>query len=369
MTLPTLTEYRQSTLRALEVCPRRTRFALEAGELTTGWTGGSTRLGTLFHQFVDEYLNTLKNPDYGDDNGPATSLATEEAVNVAREVYAASPHLLDADDYGALIGMAVRFCDFPWDVRRILFQEDDLRTELVCPDGEVRTLKGAPDLVVSDPPHGVIIYDWKTGKGQPKSPRQKEEDGEAVEGEQYLSDVGKFQRQVYGALVLRALPSVHYAVMWEVPMRFPKYGPRYARLSRDRLEHVEPRIAAHMMKLGRGVTEGEGSDVWAPISGSQCNHCEVARSCPIPAGMRGDGAVGTQVEADIEARRYSRGKAMYTQAAERLKARAEAGLPPGRPNGREELRWGPEVDAWQRKGGGRKFGLWPREISSEETVA
>jgi hypothetical protein len=62
VSLPTLTEYRQSTLRALEVCPRRTRFALETGDLITGWTGGSTTLGAIFHEFVFDYMETLKKP-------------------------------------------------------------------------------------------------------------------------------------------------------------------------------------------------------------------------------------------------------------------------------------------------------------------
>lgn len=355
MTLPMLTEYRQSTLRGLELCGRRTRFSLEAGDLATGWTEDSADLGTVFHSFVDEYLNTLKRPDVR----PAKRMPTEEAVNVAREVYDASPITLDADAYGALIGMAVRFCEFEWDVDRILFQEDPLRSELVCPDGEVRTVKGQPDLVMADPPHGVIIYDWKTGLGQPKSPRKKEPEGEAVEGTRYLSEAGKYQRQVYGLLVLHAIPAARYAVMWEVPMRFPTYGPRHARLDRSALEHVEARLGSHMMKLARGIEEGPQSDVWRPRNGAQCFHCEVQASCPVPPRQRGVGAIRDQVDADIVARRFVRGKAMYTQAAEQLKARQAAGLPAGRVNESEEARWGPEPDAWQTKGGGRGFDIWP----------
>lgn len=371
MTLPTLTEFRQSDLRSLEVCPRRLRKAYEAGDLITGWTGESTTLGTLFHMFVYEYMQTLKRSEVR----PAKRMSSEESVVIAREVYDRSPWVLSGEHYGALMGMAARFATeqwSEWDVRRILFQEEPLRAEVRCPDGEVRTLKGAPDLVYSDPPHGVIIYDWKSGLGQPKSPRRAEDDGEAVEGVQYLSDVGKFQRLIYGFLVLTMLPAARYAALWEVPMRFAKHGPRHARLAREQLEHVEPWIASNMEKLDRGIREGEMSDVWEPKAGSQCNHCEAERGCPIPPGMRGAGAIRTQTEADIEARRFVRGRAMYQQAAERLKAHQEAGLPPGRINGREEARWGPETDAWRQKGGGRKFDVFPAEIettSSEEQAA
>jgi hypothetical protein len=89
----------------------------------------------------------------------------------------------------------------------------------------------------------------------------------------------------------------------------------------------------------------------------------------VPPQMRGVGAVESQTAADIEARRFVRGRAMYQQAAERLKARQEAGLPPGRVNGREEARWGPEVDAWRERGGGRKFDVFPAETTSESERA
>lgn len=365
MTLPVLTEFRQSTLRALEVCPRRTRVALETGDVITGWTGGSTTLGTIFHMFVFAYMETLKKPDVR----PAKNMATEDAVNVAREVYAGCPWVLDAEEYESYIGMVVRFCEFEWDVGRILYQEEPMRVDLPCPDGEVRTLKGAPDLIMADPPYGVIIYDWKTGKGQPKSPKKVEEDGAPVEGKHYLSDVGKYQRRVYGTLALHKIPTARYAILWEVPMRFAKHGPRYARLDRSELEHVEPWIADHMMKLDRGLREGPGSDVWEAKPGSQCfPHCEAARGCPVPPGLRGVGAIDSQTAANVEARRFVRGKAMYQQAAERLKAWQEAGYPPGRPNDREEVRWGPEPDAWREKGNGRKWGVHPRVDLIETTT-
>jgi hypothetical protein len=103
MTLPILTEYRQSTLRAMEVCPRRTRFALELDEdLTTGWTEGSADLGTVFHAFVVDYMKTLRRPEFR----PAKQMPTEEAVNVAREVYAACRSSSTPTITTALMGMA-----------------------------------------------------------------------------------------------------------------------------------------------------------------------------------------------------------------------------------------------------------------------
>lgn len=367
MTLPQLTEYRQSTLRAMEVCPRRTRFALELDEdLTTGWTEGSADLGTVFHAFVKAYMEQLATPEFR----PAKQMPTEEAVNVARTTYAELPIVLDSDGYEALMGMVVRFCEFEWDVNRILALEDPLHVDLLCSDGEVRTVKGQPDLIMADPPHGVIIYDWKTGLGQPKAPKVAPEEGAPVEGKQYLSDAGKYQRRVYGLLALHTWPSARYAVLWEVPMRFAKYGPRHARLSREQLEHVESPLADHMMKLDQALRDGPQSPLWKPKNGAHCFKCEVARSCPVPPGQRGTGALESQAAAHVEARRWVRGKAMYEQAAERLKAWQEAGHPPGQPNERDAVRWGPEPDAYTTKGGGRGFKLWPAiETTSTDSEA
>lgn len=364
-----LPEFRQSLLRSMEKCPRRTRFALEAGDLTTGWTEGSADLGTVFHMFVHEYLNTLKKPDVRG----ARQMATEDAVNVAREVYQSLPIVLTVEEYEALIGMVVRFCEMQWDVRRILFQEEPLRAELTCRDGVVRTVKGAPDLVYSDPPYGAICFDWKTGKAKPKSSKKVEEDGKPVEGKYYLSDTGKFQRVVYGALILLSLPSLRYVVLWEVPMRFPSYGPRHARLERSELEHVLPLIADHMQKIDDALREGPQSRLWAPKNGSHCSKCEVQFGCPVPPRQRGDGVIGSQLDMDIAARRFVRGRAMYTQAADQMKAAVEAGVAvAGRVNASEEVRWGPEPDAWRRKGGGRKFDVHPVvdvvKVEGEEAV-
>jgi hypothetical protein len=99
--------------------------------------------------------------------------------------------------------------------------------------------------------------------------------------------------------------------------------------------------------------------------------CEVQASCPVPPRQRGDGVIVDATDAAIVGRRYVRGKAMYEQAAGQLKAHQELGGTPARVNEAEEVRWGPEPDAWQRKGGGRKFGIHPAvvKVENEERAA
>lgn len=349
MKLPQLDEFRQSTLRAIEVCPRRTKHSLAAGDIATGWTEGAADLGTVFHAVAAEMMATLRR------QGEA-QMATEEAVVIAREVYAASPITLSAEDHDALNWMVLGFCKYKWRPERTLAIEEPLRIEVVCPDGVVRVAKGQPDLVIADPPKGLVVVDYKTTRAKPRAPREAPAEGEPIRGKEYLTDVGTFQRQFYGFLLLRSYPSVEYVTLRELLVRYPEEPPREATLQRSDLEHVEPRIGTAMMKLDDALSDPE-SDFWRPKPGRQCNKCEVARSCPIPVEQRGDGALETQEDADALAQVYVVSKALYSQAASQLKAWEEAGNPPGRVNDREEVRWEPPV------GKGRRFGLNERRAA------
>jgi PD-(D/E)XK nuclease superfamily protein len=354
MKLPQLEEFRQSTLRAMEVCPRRTMHALSVDpDTTTGWVGQTDDLGTMTHEVCWEIMRTLRRQG-------EPSMSTEEAMVICREVYAASPIVLSAEEHDDLGWMVRGFASYRWRPERILAIEEPLRLEIVCPDGEIRTLKGTPDLVIADPPRGLYCTDIKSGRSKPKAPRETPPEGEPIEGAQYLSDHGLFQRRVYGCLLLHRYPVAEYVWLQELPLRYPGEPPRIAKLHRSDLEHVLPWIGAHMMKLDNALREGPKSKLWKARPGSQCNKCEVGISCPIPPEMRGDGAIDTDERADEVAGVYVVAKAQYTQAAAQLKARQESGCRPGRANDREEVRWGPEPNAWESKGGGRKFGLWPR---------
>jgi hypothetical protein len=75
----------------------------------------------------------------------------------------------------------------------------------VCSDGVTRVLKGQPDILLADPPDGLVVVDLKSGRGRPKGPRVEPEAGEVVEGRQYLSDL--FQGDTYSLLALRRYPA------------------------------------------------------------------------------------------------------------------------------------------------------------------
>lgn len=382
--LQPLTIYRQSTLAGLETCARRTRFALQAGDdVTTGWVESTGDLGTVFHAVVAEILRTMWRHDHH-------LMPTEEAMVICREVYAAGDITLPSEDRRTLSGLVLAFCKFPFNPRRIPTMvgpdgiepiiEQRLTLDVVCPDGKTRTLKGQPDLIMFDPPHGLLVADWKSGQGKPPEPRDKTkimhregmDDVEIVKGAEYLSDRGHFQLDTYGLLALlgrlddgsRIAEGAHYVTLREIHLRTSKE--RLATIDRNQaVEHVMPALAAHMQRLDRGIAEGIHSAVWKPRPGKHCvKQCPVARSCPIPREMRGDGAITTQAQADAAARQWMVTGAQKDQARSQSVAWTEAGNPPGQINEREQLRWGPEADMWMTKGNGRKFGAWPNPEDS-----
>jgi hypothetical protein len=268
--LPTLTEYRQSTLRAHATCPRRTRFELQAGDVTTGWSEAYADLGTVGHAVLAEIMETLRRQG-------EKQMATEEAMVICWEVYNAHPVILPAKERG--------FC----------------------------------------------------------------------------------QREVYGLLVLHRYPHTRYAMLRELPLRFPHEGPREADLQRSDLEHVEKAVGSRMMKLAHAIEEGPKSPLWSPRPGSHCNKCPVARSCPVPREMRGAGAIATPAQADAAASALVRLSAKREQLTGQVKSFHESTGHAAVVNEHEEMRWGPDRDAWRAKGGGRKFSLWPR-VESEDAA-
>jgi hypothetical protein len=367
--LTPLTEYRQSLLAGFETCARRTRFSLQVdGDYPTGWVESTGELGQAFHAVAAEMLRTMYRQG-------EVQMPTQEAVEIMREVYAAGDIVLPTEDRHTLRGLVLGFCAFEFVPTRIVALEERLTLDVPGPDGVLRTVKGQPDLIMLDPPDGLVIVDWKSGKGKPKKPRTPEEgqvvkegDREIVYGKRYLSERGHFQLDTYGLLALKGrrddgtmlMPDAQRVTLREIHLRSGEE--RVATLGLAELEHIEPDIGDHMMKLERAIAEGPKSPLWSPRPGSHCSRqCPVVRSCPIPREMRGQGAIATQAQADEAARQAAvlagqREALIGTDG--QLKAWEEAGNPPGRANDREEWRWDPP-GAWVAKGGGRKFGLYP----------
>ena len=341
--------FRQSTLASLEICPRRTYYGLRTpDDLAVGYVEATGDLGSMIHLVFAEILRTLYRQS-------EQQLSTQEAIEVAYEVMAKSDIVLPADERDTLIGLTLNFCEKKWDTRRFMPTangpaiEQRLSMEIKCQDGKTRTFTGQPDLLMADPPDGIAIYDWKSGRGQPKAPRTPPPEGEPVVGKKYLSDRGHWQLDSYGCLGLHEYPQANRATLYEFHLRSGTW--RLAHLYRSDLEHVEREIGVQMMKLERGIIEGEESKIWYPRSGRQClRQCPVAYSCPIPAEQRGIGAIESEEDADAQASRFMAVDGLRGQLRDRLKANyEETGYAAKTGDGRE-IRWK------EKPTGGRSFG-------------
>jgi hypothetical protein len=350
--------YRQSLLRAFTVCPRRTMHGMKIdGELALGWVEHYGDLGKALHEVAAEILRTLYRQ--GEQQMP-----TQEAIEVMYEVLKRLPFTLPFEALDELRWLVLGFCAIKWNPKRILALEEELRSDVVCSDGVTRVLKGQPDILLADPPDGLVVVDLKSGRGRPKGPRVEPEAGEVVEGRQYLSDL--FQGDTYSLLALRRYPAAQRVTFRELHLRSGQV--RQGTLGRDELEHVERKLEAVMMDLVRAVDEGEGSELWRPRPGGHCNRqCPVALSCPIPQEMRGDGAIRTPEEANAAAEAWAVLEGQRSALRSQLKAWDEDPThPPAEANESEVVTWNPPL------GKGRKFGLVKRAdvvVSSEEQAA
>jgi hypothetical protein len=357
--------YRQSRLRAYVSCPRSTVLA---SEHTTGTIGSSADLGSALHAVIAEILRTLS-------RAGESQMATEEAVCVMREVTAAGPWVLTAEDYcgtrnldgtseqPGLVQMVCSFAQERWLPSRFMAIEKRLSMEILCPDGEVRLLTGTPDLVIADPPDGVVLVDHKSGRGKPPTPTGLPE-GEPIRGVDHLSEGGYTQLVIYAALAMHEWPRVKRATLKECNWRWLG-PPREATMTRDDLERVIPFIGELMMKVDRGLREGDGSEFAKPRPGKHCDkRCSVARSCPVPVEQRGLGAIDGEDTADAEAQRWAVVKALQPQMRDAIKAFHEGtGYCPQVSDGL--------VARWKQKanGKGRDFGIFPPAVPNDPAAA
>lgn len=289
--------YRQSLLASAETCMRRTWHSLHTpDDLAVGYVEAAGDLGTVVHAVFAEAVATMR------ANGE-TQIPTQEMVEVLREVYTKSPIMLPSDERDALVGLCLAFCAYKIETRRVIGIEERLEAQIVCPDGKTRTLTGQPDLLIADPPEGIVIVDYKSGRGKPKAPRKAPPEGETVRGKQYLSDRGHFQLDTYGLLVLVNRPQANHVTLRELHLRSGEI--REATLSRMDLEHVEYELGVHMQKLEEAILAGGDDERWKPRPGRHClRSCPVAQSCPVPQEQRGLGSLASDEDADAMAKRY-----------------------------------------------------------------
>lgn len=335
--------FRQSLLQGFTICARRTKYGLIAGDdSTSGWVGYRGELGRAFHAVAAEILRTLHRQN-------ERQMPSQECIEILYETLPTLDFALPFDALDELRWLVLGFCDYAWDPRRILALEERLTSEVECPDGVTRVLKGQPDILIADPPDALIVVDLKSGRSRPRGPRVEPEAGEVVEGRQYLDST--FQGDTYSLLALRKYPAAQRIVFRELHIRSGQI--RQSTLGREALEHVERKLVTTMMLLDRAISEGEDSKLWAPRPGSHCaRQCPVARSCTVPLEQRGPGGIENEMQAHAAAHAAAVLEGQRTALLGSLKSWVEDPANPlPRVNEREVYAWRPPT------GKGRRFGL------------
>lgn len=334
---------RQSLLAGFELCGRRTRFALEQkGDWSTGYVEVSADLGKMFHLFAAKYLRTLW-------KSGAVQMERHDAEEVLWETYAEAGFVLPSDEREDLLWLARGFCHFKWNATRVLALEERLEVGLGGLDGQIRPVTGQPDVLMSDPPRGLVIVDYKSGRSRPPSPRGQR-DVEYAEGKQYLSERGHFQLDCYGMLALHAFPTMDYVILRELHLRTAQV--REATLRREELPRVERELALHAQMLERAIDEGPKSELFRPRAGAHCaRQCPVSRSCPIPREQRGVGAIATDKQQDEASEAFAVVHAQQELLRKQLKERHEATGRAGQLSDGKQVRW------HENGSGGRSFGI------------
>jgi len=349
--------FRQSLVAGFTTCPRRTRFALHAGDnVSTGWVEDTGDLGSAVHEVAEAILRAIV-------AGKMERMPHQEGIEIMYATMRKSAIVLDADALDTLRWLTLELCKIRWvDAHeRVLTIEEDLTMPIVCEDGEVRVLKGTPDVVMLDGA-GVKIVDYKSGRAVPSAPRgPAPEPGQPVEGYQYLSERGRMQGEIYCALALHRYQPATHATFAEYHLRSGQI--RTITLTREQLEHPLRRAALWLEQLDGAIGEGPKSPRWFARAGSHCTRqCPVARSCPIPPEQRGDGVIDSQAKADRAAAAFAVLEGQRKALIGQLKAaQDEAGLI-GLANDQEEVRYEPLEPV---PGTSRKFGTWPKRNGTE----
>lgn len=354
--------YRQSLLSKADNCSLSTLFDLEGNDYTTH----EQARGIIFHRYAAELLRTLWRT--GEHQIPH-----EEAMQILYEVSRqreVEPHevvVVPARERRLLRICALALANTPLDMSKVL-EIETRHTATLNYDHPVhgrveRTISGTPDVVVADPPHGLVVIDWKTAPSAP-APTPTNEQGDEVQAHWtgdhlHVSYEGYFQQRFYALLLLRAFPEIQYVTLRERYV-LPRES-RNATVPREALEHIEQELAVDVELLDRAIEGGSASELWKPSPGKHCDFCRRPTSCPIEAEARElEGGVTSQAQAERIAAETIVAQRIYKDGMEACKAWHDATsrpIPVRNAKGRQELRWG------QDSKGKRRFKIHPVETS------
>jgi hypothetical protein len=249
--------------------------------------GNLAAIGTLWHRWVARAIKLMQLQ--GMTSIPVDVGLTELLDVIAqRDVEDAAVVHLPMAELKWLRIMVTRWCyDSHFDSNRVLAIEGEWSGTIAVPDGNggfyPRKVVGHPDVVVGDPPDGIIIVDWKTGWSPPAKLGAEDEQlhgSEAVEvKDEKLTDQGYAQQVIYGILGLQQYPAVNKVTLREAYLRHGEY--REATIERVNLERLMDVLGAVIAQIDAAFEAGPDSERWIPSAGVHCGICPQPRKCPL----------------------------------------------------------------------------------------
>jgi hypothetical protein len=345
-------ELRQSLLAHFDQCPLATRFDLEGHP----YTGGDAARGIVFHHFAERYLQAIKEMR-------ERRMPTAEALEVLYECESQvdvddAEHVhVPAEERETLRIAALKFCEHELSHELIRYIEERFYATVryIDANGDMvdRVITGKPDVIIADPPDGVVIPDWKTTRSPPPRPAKQDPALRVVDDP--LSPEGYFQQRTYALLAFRNFPKVDRVTLREF---YPLAGEsRNATLFRYQLEHVEREVALTVQELDRALAGGHDSELWKAQAGRHCRYCPRPMDCPIDRDGR---QIPIPIEPDERqewAERFivNDRRREYLRLALREDVSQNGPIDVDAEKGEYQLKWRTYPS------GERRFGLWPKD--------
>lgn len=313
-------------------------------------------LGTLFHRWVGWAIEHMRG--HGETEMPI-DMALEKLIEVVAQHDTEPEDVvhLPMSEIKWLRVAVVQWCKGGrFNASRVLSVEERLRGVIYVPDGSggfyERVITGKPDVIVADPPDGVIVVDWKAGWAPPAKLGREDQEARDVGGsdrEEKLSDQGFAQQVIYGILILQNYPAVQRVTLREAYVRHGEY--REATIDRYNLERLTDIVGAVIAQIDRAFDAGADSPLWLPTAGPHCAMCAAVRLCPL---KEWEGIPDNLIEAQLLAREWIVSAEVRKDRLPLLKGWVDENgpipLPAGK--GRREVGW-----LKNKTGDGRSFKL------------
>lgn len=351
---------RQSHIGRFDACALSLKFDVTA---PTRQPSDVAAVGTLFHRWVARAIREMR------ANGQ-TTMPVDHGLSLLLEILAQRDiepeeivHL-PMREIRWLRVCVVKWCEGgPFNAARVMAVEERFNGVVYVPDGAgsmyERIITGKPDVVVADPPDGVIVVDWKSGWAPPAKLGREDEvaHGGAGDKDEKLTDQGYVQQVIYGILCLQQYPAVNRVTLREAYIRYGEF--REATIDRYNLERLTDVLGAVISQVDQAFADGPDSPRWIPSAGPHCATCAAPRMCPLKDW---EGIPTTLEEAQLLVREWIVAAEVRKDRAPLAKGWVDEHGPIPIPNGkgRREVGW-----LKNKTGEGRSFKLYEPEDAPE----